>query len=171
MSATAQPMASHCGWSRSAPAPAMPGPERHEHRDRHGQRHAAPAGEDLPGGLCDQDVRGPARRRHERQQHADGVDGAAAGIGQQHDPDRRQRRAGEVQAPARERHRDGQRAGELDRHRDAERDARERLVDAQVHGAQHDPEGGHEAQVARRVTAHARAPDRLQDHRREERPQ
>ena len=41
-----------------------------------------------------------------------------------------QRDPHEVEPPARQRDRDAERAGELDRHRDAERDAVERLVEA-----------------------------------------
>src|SRR2546421_11685362 len=60
--------------------------------------------------------------------------------GQMRPPRRGHRGPGEIESSARSRDRDAERAEELNRDRNAERDARNRLVEAQVHRRNDQPE-------------------------------
>ena len=74
-----------------------------------------------------------------------GSSDAARVVGEPEDPDRRERHPHQVERPPREDDGESERAGDLERHRDAQRDAVHRLVDAQVHGAEREPEDDRDA--------------------------
>ena len=76
-----------------------------------------------------------------------------------------------VQRPAREHRGEHQRAEELHRHRDPERQVGERPVEAPVHQAQRHPEGHDREPVLSAVPAQGRAGQREQDQGRERDPQ
>ena len=58
---------------------------------------------------------------------------------------------------------DAERADELERDRDSERDAVEREIEARVHRGEHEPEGGGKRKLGAAVAVQSRAPDRDED--------
>ena len=127
------------------------GREHDQRADRHRERQPRAARERLRRcawtGGCRPSSRAAAEQR---EQHAERVDRAAARVGEQHDPGRGEHDPDAVERPARAEHGDEQRAGELDRDRDAERDPVDRLVDRPVHQPERDAERAREPQVAAR---------------------
>ncbi len=148
-------------------------PERqHEQgRDAHRQRQSLARLERPAQARVEQDVSRPQAARERRQRHAAGVEAVGAAVGESEDPDRGQAGPAEVEQPARAADGHRERTDELDRHRDAERDAVNRLVQAEVHPSQHEPEGDRQRQLPARVSAHARSPYGEQHDRRRQQPQ
>ncbi|MGO9909520.1 MAG: hypothetical protein ACLP4R_19590 [Solirubrobacteraceae bacterium] len=86
----------------------------------------------------------------------------AAGQGQ--DPDEPERDPREVEPVVRRGGADGERTGELQRHRDPQGDAGKRVIEAEVHHRQHEPQQGHERQLLTGQRSDPRSPDEEQDH-------
>ena len=159
--------AEQVGLAERAAALDEAGREHDQRADRHRERQPRAARERLAGALGQVDVGDPASGRREREQHAEAVDRAAARVGEQHDPGRGEHDPDDVERPPRADHGDQQRAGELDRDRDAERDPVHRLVDRPVHQPERDAERARDPQVA----FEPRPPDRPQHERGEREPQ
>ena len=146
------------------------GDERDQRRPDHRDRQALAAVEEAPGPLREQDVEAPeaggdrarTRRRSCRARRPPATGAASSTM-----PGSRERDPDEVEPPAREQRRDGDRPEELDRHRDAERDPVERLVEREVHRAEREAEDRDEPQRPRVVAPAPRAPHGEQDERRE----
>jgi len=112
--------------------------------------------------LADDDVGSPARSCSQCEQQAERGYRAAAER-QQCDAGRGHRRPGEVAWPARTSDRDAQGADELDRDRDPQGDARNRLVEAQVHPSDDQAEKNDRPPLPGVESRPSRARDRQQD--------
>ena len=162
---------SSSGRSSSLPASAIPNGATSSGARHHRDGEPAAAGEQRAGALGEHDVGGPQRARGEREGDAGRVERAAAVVGEQHDPEPPRAPPTAGRAARREpADGDAERADELERHRDAERDPVHRLVDAEVHRAEREPEGDRDADVATRAPAQPRPPDRDEDQRGEREP-
>jgi hypothetical protein len=141
------------------------GPERHERGHDHRQRQTPAAGEPPARARGEQDVARPAHGGAQGEQHARGVELLPRPrVGEQQDAGRRERDPRQIEAPLGGGHRHGERAGELDRDRYAERDAVDRLVEQEVHQPEDEPEDDREHEIAARVGAGVRPPDGDQEH-------
>ena len=133
-------------------------------RDHAREREPVEAGPAPAGLRAEQDVRRPHRAGEQREEDAGQVD--ARRRPRARAPRRRARRAADpeqVARPPRADHGQGQRADELERHRDAERDPGEGLVDRPVHDPEADAEGEHDQPVRPGAAAQHRPGDGHQD--------
>ena len=100
----------------------------------------SPPGNTWPTRALEQDVGGPEPAGDQRERDADPVESAAAEVRQQQDAGGRQGDPDQVERPARAEHRDAERPDELERDRDAQRDAVERRVEGGVHPGEREAE-------------------------------
>jgi hypothetical protein len=111
----------------------------------------------------EQDVGAPQATREEREGDAKAVEPTRGAAGQREDAGDREHDPQAVGSTSGAHDCDRQRAHELDRHRDSQWDPVESLVEAQVHGRQHDPERAREEQLLACAPAQAWSPDQQQD--------
>ncbi len=135
-----------------------------ERADQERECEAAPSleGPSHPG--IDEDVHAPKASGHHREADAEAIQAVSPAARQRHDPRCSQPDPEEIDAApgAADCHR--QRTDELDRHGDPQRDTVKRLIEAQVHPGQHEPEQGHQAEITERARLDARPPNRQQHH-------
>ena len=112
----------------------------HQAGDGHGHRQAVDACDLVADALGEQDVDGPADGGAEGEQHADGVDPACPRFGEQHDAGGGEAGPDESVAALTVRHRDAERAKELQRTGRAERDPGDRRHEQHRDGRRDDAE-------------------------------
>ena len=166
------PPASTGGSSSADPPCTSPDRQRHERADAQRDREPVQRRERLPDPLGREDVARPARPGDQHEHDADRVDVVRVPARrEQHDPAAGEHDPQPVQRASRPRDRHRERTGELDRHRDAQRQPVESLVERPVHRAEDQPVRRDREPVRPRPPAQRRTRDQHHDQRRDAQPQ
>ena len=145
------------------------GGEDRSHAHRHCQ--SVDAVNAVADALGQQDVAPPADGRPERIQHADRVDGARPGVGQEHHPDRGEPRPQQTPSPPAAEDGDAEGPKELHRTGRPQRDPGDGGHEQQRHSGRHDTEGDARREGAPRERARPRSDEQKQQHTRPRQPQ
>src|SRR5213080_755140 len=114
------------------------------------------AAEALTDANAEQEVERPEEAGRRRKDDSERVHRTTAAVGEEADARAGEHDPQQVYGLPRAQHRDGERAEELDGHRDAERGPVEGLVERDIHRDEHDAEGRDEPQVGVRTAAELR---------------
>ena len=168
--ATPNPAAKSAGLQQRRAGARDPERESHARSDSHGEDETRRTSEGLPHPDAQQDVGAPEDAGSEGERDAGRIEPFA-------DPRCQERDAGgghgdpeEVTRAPRADERDAERPDELERHGDPERDAVERLEEAEVHRDEHEAERHGEPKLGPRPVPDPRAKEQAEDEPAEDEP-